>query len=82
MKREKRGNSPGETGRVGAANGIVTVILPCVWKCVCAHVRTGRSRVCLYVCMCVWEYCRDQFTVVRVRCLSSEAFILGMFVLV
>lgn len=73
MKREKGGNSPrGATGRVGAANGIVAVILPCV----CAHVRAGRSRVC------VEEYCRDQFTVVRVTCLSSEAFILGMFVFV
>lgn len=61
---------------MGAANGIVTVILPCVCKCACAHVRAGRSRVCVEEC------CRDQFTVVRVRCLSSEAFIRGMFVLV
>ncbi len=52
MKREKGGNSPREgAGRVGAANGIVTVILPCVWKCVC---------VCVRMCgpgahVCVWR---------------------------
>lgn len=44
----------------------------------------------MYVCACAdpdahvceWENWRDQFTVGRVRCLSSQAFILGMFVLV
>lgn len=46
--------------------------------CTCAHVRAGCSRECV----CVEEYCRDQFTVVCVRCLSSEPFILAMCVLV
>lgn len=47
-KREKGANSPGKTGRVGAANKIVTEIffLPCVWKCVCAHVQT-RTLTCV-----------------------------------
>lgn len=54
MKREKGGNSlEGGAGRVGAANGIVTVIFPCVCQPVFAHVQAGRSRVCLCVCVFV-----------------------------
>lgn len=77
-KREKGGNSPGKTGRVGAANKIVTEIFffaLCVEMCVCACADPDAH-------VCEWENRRDQFTVGRVRCLSSQAFILGMFVLV
>lgn len=64
IKREKEENSlrecggVGGTGRVGAANGIVIFFFFFLCKPACSRV-------------CVEEYCRDQFTVVRVRCLSS-----------
>lgn len=46
-KREKGGNSPGKTGRVGAANKIVTEIFFCLVRGnVCVRMcRPGRSRV-------------------------------------
>lgn len=45
LKRDKGRYSLGRGGHEGrgAAEGIVTVISPCVWKCACAHVRAGRS---------------------------------------
>lgn len=74
MKREEGGNSPRGDRKVGAANGIVTLTLPCMCVCAC------ESRV--LTCVCVDENCRDRVTVVRVRWLSREDFILGMSVLV
>lgn len=57
IKREKEENSLREGGdRKGGGGKWNSIFFLCKPRC---------SRVC------VEEYCRDQFTVVRVRCLSS-----------